>query len=156
MSESRGIDYNHGIRRKNRPFWQSCWGRALWPTIATAEPDGRAQGSIGSRSSPISFIFFFLLPGYGQSSYGGYGGSSGYHKREAEASYGNDNYGYGGYNSYPLADSYPAGAHGLEYHYGGAVTPKETPSVQAAKAAHYQAIQAAGGYGNGGYGNQGW
>jgi hypothetical protein len=53
MSESRGIDYKHGIRRKNRPFWQSCWGRALWPTITTAEPDGRAQGSIGSRSSPI-------------------------------------------------------------------------------------------------------
>jgi hypothetical protein len=54
MSESREIDSKHGIRRKNWPFWQCCWGRALRPTIATAEPDGRAQGSIGSRSSPIS------------------------------------------------------------------------------------------------------
>jgi hypothetical protein len=56
MSESREIDSKHGIRRKNWPFWQCCWGRALRPTIATAEPDGRAQGSIGSRSSPIGQI----------------------------------------------------------------------------------------------------
>jgi hypothetical protein len=53
MSESRGIDYKHWIRRKNWPFWQSCWERVLWPTTSTAEPDGRAQGRIGSRSSPI-------------------------------------------------------------------------------------------------------
>jgi hypothetical protein len=53
MSESRRIDYKHWTRRKNRPFWQCCWVRALWPTIATAEPDGRAQGRIGSRSSPV-------------------------------------------------------------------------------------------------------
>jgi hypothetical protein len=38
MSENRGIDYKHWIRRKNWPFWQCCWGRALWPTTATAEP----------------------------------------------------------------------------------------------------------------------
>jgi hypothetical protein len=64
MSESRGIDYKHGIRRKNRPFWQSCWGRILRPTIATAEPDGRAQGSIGSRSSPIAEIQTVLESAY--------------------------------------------------------------------------------------------
>jgi hypothetical protein len=28
MSERRGIDYIHWIRRQNRTFWQSCWGRA--------------------------------------------------------------------------------------------------------------------------------
>jgi hypothetical protein len=56
MSESRGIDYKHGIRRKNRPFWQCSWVRALWPTIAGAEPDSRAQGRIGSRSSPIGWL----------------------------------------------------------------------------------------------------
>jgi hypothetical protein len=53
MKESRGIDYKHRIRRKNRLFWQRCWGRALRSTIAPAEADGRAQGRIGSRSSPI-------------------------------------------------------------------------------------------------------
>jgi hypothetical protein len=53
MSESRGIDYKHWTRRKNRPFWQCCWRRTLWPTTGTAEPDGRARGRIGSRSSPI-------------------------------------------------------------------------------------------------------
>jgi hypothetical protein len=63
MSESRGIDYKHRIRRKNRPFCQYCWGCALRPTIATAEAEGRAQGRIGSRSSPISPLFFntFIL-----------------------------------------------------------------------------------------------
>jgi hypothetical protein len=63
MSESRGIDYKHRIRRKNRTFCQYCWGCALRPTIATAEAEGRAQGRIGSRSSPISPLFFntFIL-----------------------------------------------------------------------------------------------
>jgi hypothetical protein len=63
MSESRGIDYKHWIRRKNWPFWQCCWGRTLWPTTTTAEPDDRARGRIGSRSSPIEIdcVFSFLL-----------------------------------------------------------------------------------------------
>jgi hypothetical protein len=53
MSESRGIDYKHWIRRKNRPFRPCCWERVLWPTTSRAEPDGRARGRIGS-------IFQFL------------------------------------------------------------------------------------------------
>jgi hypothetical protein len=56
MSESRGINYKHWIRRKNWPFWQCCSGRALWPTTGAAEPDGRARGRIGSRSSPIGLV----------------------------------------------------------------------------------------------------
>jgi hypothetical protein len=60
MSESRGIDYKHWIRRKNRPFWQCCSGRALWPTTGAAEPDGRARGRIGSRSSPIKCRYQLL------------------------------------------------------------------------------------------------
>jgi hypothetical protein len=61
MSESRGIDYKHWRRRKNWPFWQCCWGRALWPTTATACLDGRAQGRIGSRSSPITIIYLVII-----------------------------------------------------------------------------------------------
>jgi ankyrin repeat protein len=61
MSESRGINYKHWIRRKNRPFWQCCWVRTLRPTTATAEPDGRARGRIGSRSSPIDFILLIKI-----------------------------------------------------------------------------------------------
>jgi hypothetical protein len=30
-------------------------GRTLWPTPAKAEADGRVQGRIGSRSSPLVF-----------------------------------------------------------------------------------------------------
>jgi hypothetical protein len=60
MSKSRGIDYKHRIRRKNRPFWQYCLGRALRPTIATAEAEGRAQGRIGSRSSPIAAMILYI------------------------------------------------------------------------------------------------
>ncbi len=69
--------------------------------------------------------------GGGLGGYGGYGG------------------GYGGhYNVYPLADAYPAGAHGLVKHYNGAVTPVDTPSVQAARADHLAAKAAyGGGYG---------
>jgi hypothetical protein len=58
MSESRGIDYKHWIRRKNRPFRQCSWERDLWPTTSTAEPDGRARGRIGSRSSPITNYYW--------------------------------------------------------------------------------------------------
>jgi hypothetical protein len=69
--------------------------------------------------------------------------------------------GHGGYGSYsygyhgPQADVYPASAHGLVQHYNGAVTPRDTPSVQAARASHLNAkshAYASQGYGHGGYG----
>jgi hypothetical protein len=54
----RPCSNKHWIRRKNRPFRQCCWERVLWPTTSTAEPDGRARGRIGSRSSPAVVPLF--------------------------------------------------------------------------------------------------
>jgi hypothetical protein len=48
ISESRGMDYKHKVRRTNRHFWQYCWAPALRLTTSTAEGDRRAQGRIGS------------------------------------------------------------------------------------------------------------
>jgi hypothetical protein len=70
---------------------------------------------------------YLLAGGYGLNGAYGHNGVYGAHA-------------YGGYSG-PLAaafpaDVYPASAHGLVQHYNGAVTPLDTPSVQAARASH--------------------
>jgi hypothetical protein len=85
-----------------------------------------------------------------------YGGHLGSAYGLGQGGYGSYGYGYSGplANVYP-ADLLPASARGLVQHYNGAVTPVDTPSVQAARADHLHAkshAYASHGYGHGGYG----
>jgi hypothetical protein len=90
----------------------------------------------------------YASQGYG---HGGYG----LHKREADAQYSHPAIGGYSVHGYPLADAYPAGTNGLVAHYNGAVTPRDTPAVVAARSHHLaiaSSAYAAHGYGHGGYG----
>jgi hypothetical protein len=59
MPESIGFDYKQKVRRTIGSFWQVVLAVPL--TTATAEADDRAQGRIGSRSSPIKLKLYAIM-----------------------------------------------------------------------------------------------